>query len=309
MDENRYIHIHSDGYTAVIDLKRGANCISLRNCEHNAVILREPPEVLDNPYLYGMPILFPVNRISGGKFSFEGREYTFPINEPATGCHLHGTLHETEFSLIEKTDSRICCVYRADTARAYLAFPHSFSIRIEYELTSKGLCQTTKIENHSQTNMPVLLGFHTTFNARFCSGNGPICVKVPIKTEYERNMKNYLPTGNKPAFDEVSNALNDGTFDPFSALISRHYRSNEGKMVIYDKYNDLSLCYENDDKLGFRLIYNGNADGYICLEPQTSLANSPNSPVSREEACFGWLKPGQSVCYTSRIYISEGDLR
>lgn len=309
MDENRFIHIHSDGYLAVIDLKRGANCISLRNCEYNAVLLREPPEVLDNPYLYGMPILFPVNRISGGEFTFEGREYKFPINEPATGCHLHGTLHETEFSLAEKTDSRICCVYRADAQSPYLQFPHSFSIRIEYELSRNGLRHTTWVENLSESNMPVLLGFHTTFNARFCAGDGPICVRVPIATEYERNMKNYLPTGNKPAFDDVSIALNGGTFDPFSLPTSRHYRSNGDKMTIYDEANNLSLVYENDEKFGFRLIYNGNADGYICLEPQTSLANSPNYPVSREEACFGWLAPGKTASYTSRIFISEGDLR
>ena len=309
MDEQRFQYIRSHGYTAVIDQKRGANCISLRNAEHNAVILREPPEKLDNPYLYGMPILFPVNRISGGEFAFEGRKYSFPINEPATGCHLHGMLHETEFSLIEKTDSKVCCVYRADTENPYLQFPHSFVVRIEYEISRNGLHQTTRIKNLSESNMPVLLGFHTTFNARFSSGNGPVYVKVPICAEYERNMENYLPTGNKPAFDSVSTALNDGSFDPFSAPISRHYRSGTGKMVIYNKENDLSVVYENDEKLGFRLIYNGNADGYICLEPQTSLANSPNSPISRKEAGFGWLPPGETVSYTSWIYISEGDLR
>ena len=70
-------------YTAEINLSRGANCISLRNRKYGAVILREPDysKELDNPYLYGMPILYPVNRISGGKFEFEGREYVFPINE------------------------------------------------------------------------------------------------------------------------------------------------------------------------------------------------------------------------------------
>ena len=309
MDENRYVRICSGAYTAVIDLKRGANCISLRNAEHNAVILREPPEELDNPYLYGMPILFPVNRISGGEFTFEGRKYSFPINEPATGCHLHGTLHETEFSLVEKTDSKVCCVYRADTEKPYLQFPHSFAVRIEYEISRNGLHQTTLIENLSESNMPVLLGFHTTFNARFSPGEGAVYVKVPVLAEYERNMKNYLPTGNKPCFDSVSTALNNGTFDPYSVPTSRHYRSDTEKMVIYDKDNDLSIVYENDKGLPFRLIYNGNADGYICLEPQTSLANSPNSPFSRDEAGFGWLAPGKTVSYTSRICVSEGDQR
>ena len=71
-------------YSAKINITRGANCISLKNSKYNASVLREPDysKPLDNPYLYGMPILYPVNRISGGSFMFDCRRYTFPINEP-----------------------------------------------------------------------------------------------------------------------------------------------------------------------------------------------------------------------------------
>lgn len=62
------IEIKSNTYTAKINLSRGGNCISLYNVEHDAHILREPDYTnLDSPFLYGMPILFPVNRISGGQ--------------------------------------------------------------------------------------------------------------------------------------------------------------------------------------------------------------------------------------------------
>ena len=68
-DMNIY-EITSGEYSAKINLSRGANCISLRNMRYHALILREPDysSELDNPYLYGMPILFPVNRIDGGCF-------------------------------------------------------------------------------------------------------------------------------------------------------------------------------------------------------------------------------------------------
>ncbi len=70
-------------HTAVIDTLHGANCMRLRNEKYNSTILRETPAngVLDNLYLYGMPILYPVNRIFKGSFEFEGRKYQFPINE------------------------------------------------------------------------------------------------------------------------------------------------------------------------------------------------------------------------------------
>ena len=103
-------------WSGVIDLAHGANCISLRNSRYDANLLREPPEggELDNPYLYGMPILFPVNRIENGRFEFEGREYCFPINEPSTGCHLHGELHRMPFELVEESESRVVCCFRAE---------------------------------------------------------------------------------------------------------------------------------------------------------------------------------------------------
>lgn len=312
MKDPQIIQLRRGDYTAKIRLDRGANCISLRNQKYGAVLLREPPQSgeLDNPYLYGMPVLFPVNRISGGRFSFESRHYLFPINEPATGCHLHGTLHETPFTLLEQEENRVLCAYRADEEHPYLQFPHSFEIHMEYALENDGLRHSTRIRNLSDTNMPVMLGFHTTFNARFCPDGGDPCVLVQIAREYARNMKNYLPTGETPEFDAVSTALNQGSFDPFSAPTSRHYRSGgEGEMVIYDPKKDLSLIYENDRKLGFRLIYNGNADGYICLEPQNCLANAANSPFDREEAGFDWIAPGQEKTYVSRIRIGEGDLR
>jgi len=312
MENQRVKEIKHNEYSARINLSRGANCISLRHFACNAEILREPDyeKGIDNPYLYGMPILFPVNRISGGEFEFEGRKYVFPINEPNTNCHLHGVLHETEFKVLEQSENKIVCIYKAEKGE-YLDFPHSFEIKLSYELSDDGFLQTTEIINHSDENMPVFLGFHTTFNSLFIK-NGKkedISVLVQLKEEFERNMTNYLPTGHKPEFDDVSEKLVSGQFNPFEKPISRHYLAGRNKMVIYDKGNDLSLVYENDEKLGFRLIYNGNADEYICLEPQTCLANCPSSPFDRKEAGFDYLKPREAKTYYSKIYIAEGDKR
>ena len=64
MDE--IITLKNGGYTAKINASKGANCFSLTNDKYNASILREPnySKPLDNPFLYGAPILFPQNRIA-----------------------------------------------------------------------------------------------------------------------------------------------------------------------------------------------------------------------------------------------------
>lgn len=308
------ISLRCGDYSAAINLTRGANCISLRNERYGATILREPDyeKGVDNPFLYGMPILFPVNRVSGARFMFEGREYVFPVNEPSTGCHLHGMLHAEAFECIERSASHLVARYCATEEKPYGCFPHAFDVTLTYRLSEDGFDQTLEVMNRSESNMPLLMGFHTTFCAAFTqtSRREDIRVYADLSEEFERNMENYLPTGNKPAFDEVGKALAAGTFCPFGQPTSKHYRAaSPYRMVLYDAGRDLSVVYENDEKLPFRLIYNANADEFICMEPQTSLANSPNSPFSRDEAGFGYLLPNETRVFRSHISLAEGDKR
>ena len=301
--------LHYGDYIAVIDTAHGANCISLRNTRYNARILREPVAPYgewDNPYLYGMPLLFPVNRISGGCFFFEGREYRFPVNEPATGCHLHGTLHAAPFRELEHDERHTVCAFRAK-AGEYLGFPHDFEVRLIYELSDGGLSVTAEVYNRSSLNMPVFLGFHTTFQTQFCAESRPDAVRarVAVAKEYERDMTTYLPTGKMPPPDEVTRALDAGRFVPIRTPISRHYRAADGVMRLSDEDLGLSVVYESGENLPFRLIYCGGEAGSICLEPQTCLANCQNSPFSREENGFSHIAPSECAVYRTKIYIEE----
>lgn len=292
---------HGD-WTATVNISRGANCIRLRHERLGARILREPSYTAgEHPFLFGMPLLFPVNRISGGQFDFEGREYRFPVAEPATGCALHGEVHAIPFEVVARGKDRLACACRFDAAHPYGAFPHDFEIGIEYALDDGGLTQTTEIINHSAQDMPCLLGFHTTFRAPFIDG-GEVRVRAELGEEYERDMSNYLPTGIISAPDAVTEALAAGTFDPLSAPISRHYRAGgSGRMEIDDPRHGVRVVYENDAKLAFRLIYNGDASGFICMEPQNCLVDAPNNVFGREKSGLDAIAPGESRVYRSRI--------
>ena len=72
--------------------------------------------------------------------------------------------------------------------------------------------------------------------------------------------------------------------------------------ILSDK---LGIYYENSSNLPFRLVYNKYANEFICLEPQTSLANSPSSPFTREEAGFSYIEPHKEKVFTSKIRIAE----
>ncbi len=301
------IKIKSMNYAAEINHSRGANCISLRNSKYGVSILREPDYTnLDNPYLYGMPILFPVNRISGGVFEFEGRKYEFPINEPNTNCHLHGFLHQAEFELVEQGEGFVKCRYVSDALHKH--FPHKFSVEVTYSLSEHGLAQETCIQNLSDTNMPNFLGFHTTFNVPFAVGTDRENIRVfaEVGDEIQREMTNYLPTGGRLANTDLSNRFNQGTFIPVGESISKHYEAvKDGKIELWDIEKGLRVRYENDEKFGWRLFYNGEANEYICLEPQTCMVNCQNLDFDRKTTGFDYIEPNSDKKYFSRISVEE----
>ena len=301
------VEIASGNWVAKINLNCGGNCICLKNKKYNLSVLREPNQVEkpDNPYLYGMPILFPPNRIQDGRFVFEGREYIFPINERKTNCHLHGFLHQAEFEISEQGASFIRCQYESD--ELYRFFPHKFRVEILYSLSEQGLLQEVTIHNLSATNMPVSLGFHSTFNLPFAqdSSADDILLLAQVGDEMERDPSRHLPTGNTLPIDEISAALNSGKFHPSKNQISRHYQSaGEGRIELRDTQNNIKIIYSNDTQYKWRLLFNGGNRNFICLEPQTSMVNCQNSDLEHAYTGFDHIAP-----YTCKKYISRIDVQ
>ncbi len=301
------VEIKNGNYLAKINLSRGANCICLRERSKGAKILREPDyeKGIDNPYLYGMPILYPANRIEGGTFSFQEREYVFPINEKETSCHLHGKIHACPFSLVEKTENSVKCRME-EKERA--GFPHTFRIEITYRLSDEGLFQKTEIFNLSHQDMPNFLAFHTTFNLPFLEGADPekISVLAEVGEEIQRNMKNYLPTGKILPSDEITEKFCSGSFYPFGKTLSRHYKKKAtGRLEILDHEKRVKIVYENSENFPFRLIYTGDGKEYVCLEPMTNMANCQRSPFDRGFAGFDFIPPHSSKIYISKIRLEE----
>ena len=294
--------IKNDFWVAKINLSLGANCISLRNVKHGLSILREMGKE-KNPeksVRYGMPVLFPPNRIADGRFVFENREYVFPVNEPKTRCHLHGDLNKREFELISAGKDFAVCYYRPKEKKDYFGGIHVYEVVIMYRLTEKGLEQRTTVTNCSEKNMPLMIGFHTTFNIN----NRTTSMLAEVSDEIERDTQRMLPTGRILEEDEISKQLRKGTFIPSEQDISRHYKAHEtGNMYLYDYENHYSICYANGANMSYRMLFNGGEKEYICLEPQNCMIDCLNAPFDLEYAGFEVLKPGESETYHSSIVL------
>ena len=132
-DKRDAIVLRAGRYEALAVPSLGANVLKL-TCRHpcgkQIDILRTPScaqALLHDPYAYGIPVLFPANRIAGGEYSYDGVTYRFPQNYP-NGVHIHGVVHNRAWRLAE---TETCDGGSAGNIRAFHqrpfpahAFPH-----------------------------------------------------------------------------------------------------------------------------------------------------------------------------------------
>jgi len=119
-----------------------------------------------NPF-HPSAILTPwVNRVRNGNYSFEGRNYQLPINEPNLGNAIHGLLARVNFQLTESNASDqeafVRISYRYDGSEKGYPFPFDFSIAYRFEQTG-GLRVSFHAQNTGNTPMPFACGWHPYF--------------------------------------------------------------------------------------------------------------------------------------------------
>lgn len=267
------------GWEADILPSFGANTISLKN--HDSSILRSPQSMEDligSPYLYGMPLLFPPNRIEGGKFQFEGKTYNLDINEPLKNNHIHGLMFDAPFSVIHLDYNRVRCVYENKGER----YPFAFKMYITYTLDEKGFTQEIDIENTSDTAMPVLLALHTSF----CE---PETFSVPLGKRWETN-ENYIPTGNLLNITAEEQEYILGC-SPKDKKISGFFTAAGNTARIGDYFYRISKNFTQ------WILFNNNGNkGFLCVEPQSGPVNGLNIPHG-----YIRLKTGETVKFWTNI--------
>lgn len=300
------IALNAGGYEAEFAPSIGATCFRLFNKKSNAEILRYPESEerrQTNVYLFGNPILFPPNRIRGGKFVFNGKEYVFPINEPQTGCFIHGNLLNLPFDVISKTENEIVFRYMAK-AGEYLGFPHDFTVERRYALSENGLEERTTIANDGADDMPVMLAYHTTFDLNFGGDPRDVTLEVPVSEEYLRD-KNFLPTGERASGRPRDEQLSGGAFVPAMAPFSAFYKAN-GKpftSVLVNRKSGITIRYLCDDSFGFRMLYRGDGDDFVVTEPQTCAIDCFHLDDDPEDLGLIVLGGGKTQTFRTRIGI------
>ncbi|WP_020671068.1 aldose 1-epimerase family protein [Amycolatopsis nigrescens] len=156
------------------------------------LLLTHPPEEMGEGY-QGKTILPWCNRIDHGRYTFEGEEYSVPINEPDRDTALHGLLSFTEWEPVrERRDSVVLGVQQ----HPHYGYPFHLRFRIEFALDSHGLSCTLTAHNIGTGPAPYGTANHTYIKA--ASGTiDTIGLELGASTYYLVNDR-LIPTGTAP---------------------------------------------------------------------------------------------------------------
>lgn len=316
------IRMCAGGYEAWILPQVGANVISLRQWELGADILRTPDNVVSfkaRPHVYGIPVLFPPNRIAGGAFTAGGREYRFPLNDSTGKNHTHGFLRNRPWT-VESTQ-----VYEEEQVEVVLSFenspatdfyenyPHAFRCLLTYTLSARGLEQRFWVHNGSSESMPFAVGYHTAFRIPFMQqGKTENCrVIASFGDEWELT-SDTLPTGRALALQGEDLLYRSEGVPAAAYALLAHYKAHP----IATEKSSFNGCILRDTGLGREVVYevgegythwmiwnDGGGKGFVCVEPQTWMVNAPHVPLPDAEKGMQLLAPGAVWEEMARIFI------
>lgn len=316
------VEFSAGDYTALLVPDVGANLVRLAHTGLGVEILRTPgagetDAFRSRPHVYGLPVLFPPNRIADGQYVFNGRTYRFPITRPQEHNYHHGILKSLPFVVSKARDDGrevlIECRCYSNPAQdaIYRHFPHPFKCKITYRLSAEGLEQEIMFGNKGAGPMPIGVGFHTPLRIPFAGGTAAdYALRVAVGYCVELDDRG-LPTGRRlPLGERFASLRKDGLqvtgCEPIEAGFTVREIEVDGRpfrgAVVENRRTGVRTFYEVDEHTVYWTIRNNGGDRpYCCVEPQSWWTNAPNAP-DPAAAGFRTIPPGGKWSMRFRLY-------
>ena len=318
----RAVEFSKGDYTALLVPSVGANLVRLANTRLGVEILRTPAAdeietFKSRPQIFGLPLLFPPNRIADGRYTFEGRTYQYPITIEKEHNYHHGIIKGEPFAVSKAIESDeevlIECRYYSNAGNdaIFRDFPHAFKCKMTYRLTAEGLHLEVMFANRSDKAMPVGVGFHTPMRIPFAGGEAAdYAMRAAVGEQVELNGRN-LPTGRTLPLTEQFARLREGGLQVTDCeAIEAGFTLREIEVdgapyrgaLVENRRTGVRTFYEVDDRTTYWTIWNnGGKVDYCCPEPQSWTTNAPNA-ADPEAAGFCAIAPGESWRMCFKLY-------
>lgn len=97
------------------------------------------------------------NRLSGGRYRFDGVDHQLPLDKPKLGHAIHGLVRWANWEVLEQETDRVVVGHLQHPRPGY---PFALALAVEYRLAADGLKVTTTAHNVGERPLPFGLGFH-----------------------------------------------------------------------------------------------------------------------------------------------------
>lgn len=210
----------------------------------------ENPEELSTNIWYKNALLLPFpNRLKHGKYSWNGKDYQFPVNNPdppINALHGFGSDYPTSVEKTElgKDSASIVCKMNYEGEFDYYPFP--FVAFIEYKINTSGDFKVSiKMENTSNEKLPFGTGWHPYFKLSGSLEDWHLSMPIGKKVKVDDKM---IPTGLSEEM-KVDNYLKDKELDTAYVFRLRGYvvetilKNNDSKLSFWQQHGPSLFHY------------------------------------------------------------------
>src|SRR5260370_15227219 len=181
LDATNYTFDDGSGGRAEVWPGLGFNCFSWQAVATGQALdlLYADPNLFRDgrPTRSGIPILFPFpNRIRGGRFQWEGKDYQLPHTDTVYHNAIHGFACRRPWRVVGKgadaNSAWLTGAFRGATDARDCAglWPADYEIRVTYRLGPNRLRVEAEVTNPDKVSLPFGLGYHPSYRLPFVAG-------------------------------------------------------------------------------------------------------------------------------------------
>lgn len=214
LDATQYRLGQAGSHEAIIWPALGFNCLHWRmpHGTDRLDLLYVDPGLYDNgrPTRSGIPVLFPFpNRIRAGRYSWDGKDYQLPQDDPAKANAIHGFAVRHPWRVVDQgaggdqawlTGEFQCS---KDAPESLRFWPADHRLRLTYRLGQGWLRLEAEVTNPDSKLLPFGLGYHPYFRMPPGVGGSADECKVQVPAHRYWQLQDNLPTGERPAVDSA----------------------------------------------------------------------------------------------------------
>jgi aldose 1-epimerase len=300
--------------TAEIIPEVGNNLFRFESGGHPVILPPLSLDMLSNEpfakFKYGTPILFPPNRVKNGRFSFHGRSYNLPLNEPPSH-HLHGEIcsrawEVLEYGATQENGAFVISRFRYESYPDLIAyFPHPLSFTLTYRLYEGRLYLKGTIVNEGEDEAPFAFGLHPYFLVPLDSGE-EIVLSIPATEEWPVTNEAFV-TG-RPAITHLSRSLKEGVqisnYPQLGCSLMTLDDGDEDRICRIDmKDRGYSIAYQIDRQFPYVVLFRPNWASAFSVEPYTYVTDAFNLPYEHELTGAKGIKAGEEMEFSTCLWI------